>query len=342
MLTRNSVFPALKIRFSLELITLPLRYEWKLSRNTSTKKINGLITASFGSMTGIGEIAPNVRYGESPERVREEFDRLIPQLEREFSEDEWPEILQRLPACQALKMGLDMAVQNLLSAISGIPVSQRFGLKDPGKRAIGYTIPVMDPAEIEGFLVRENLHRFQWLKVKVNRDLGREMMEEVLRLFPGPVAIDGNEGWTNPEEALAFAKSLPPERILFLEQPLPSDQKENYVWLKGNSTVEIWGDESVLYTAEPEFWVKAFHGINVKLMKAGSFANAISLLKTARENQLKTMVGCMVETSLGISAALSLESLADYMDLDGFLLLQNEPFHLTEEKMGEVGFGPKA
>ena len=98
------------------------------------------------------------------------------------------------------------------------------------------------------------------------------------------------------------------------------------------------GDESILYKAEPDYWKRAFSGINVKLMKAGSLPNAVHLLKTARSIGLQTMVGCMVETSLGISAALSLESMADYMDLDGFILLENEPFGLVNETDGIVGF----
>jgi glutamate racemase len=80
----------------------------------------------------------------------------------------------------------------------------------------------------------------------------------------------------------------------------------------------------------------AFHGINVKLMKTGSLSRAVEMLRLARAAGLKTMIGCMVETSVGISAAMELESLADYMDLDGFMLLQEEPFRLVEEKGGRV------
>jgi L-alanine-DL-glutamate epimerase-like enolase superfamily enzyme len=230
-----------------------------------------------------------------------------------------------------------MAFQNLKAAIAGISLGEVLLLPPAKPREITYTIPVMEASEIEEFMGKEDLFRFQWLKVKVNKELASEMLESILNLYPGPVAIDGNEAWTSKEEVLEFASSLPKDRILFLEQPLPARQKEDYKWLFGRSPLEIWGDESVLNLPEPEYWQQAFHGINVKLMKAGTFDAAISLLQTAKSLGLKTMVGCMVETSLGISAALALESLADYMDLDGFLVLRNEPFGLVKEEKGVVG-----
>lgn len=230
-----------------------------------------------------------------------------------------------------------MAYQNLMAKREGKSLSGWLRLPEAGKREMAFTIPVMEASEISTFLVEQNAFRFKWLKIKVNKDLAAEMVTEVLRLFPGPVAIDGNEAWTEVEEVLNFQDRLELNRILFLEQPLSSAQRADYLRLKAKSKMEIWGDESVLHDAEPDFWKAAFDGINVKLMKAGSLGNAIRLLKTAKSNRLKTMIGCMVETSLGISAALSLESLADYMDLDGFLVIRNEPFGKVKEENGLVG-----
>jgi len=326
----------LKVHFSLEFISLPLRYEWKLSRNSSSQKINGIVTARFNSIEEKGEIAPNIRYQETPDLVQLEFDSVKPILESGFEVQEWNDILNKQPICQALRMGLDMAFQNLVSALEQNLPEERFGLRKAEARSICYTIPVMDKSEIEGFITRENLFRFSWLKIKVHKDSAFEMVNEAMKYYPGQIAIDGNESWLDPKQVLDFTGSLPKDRILFLEQPMPAAQKEDYIQLKGLSPIEIWADESVLGNADPDFWKMAFSGINVKLMKAGSFDNAIHLLKTARLAGLKTMVGCMVETSLGISAALALESLANYMDLDGFLLLENEPFHLVKEKNGVV------
>jgi L-alanine-DL-glutamate epimerase-like enolase superfamily enzyme len=327
-----------KISFSLELISLPLRYEWKLSRNTSLFKVNGIVTARYADKEGKGEIAPNIRYDETPDRVQAEFDASNSFLEQEITESNWPEILAVLSVCSALRTGIDMAFQNLMASIKGIPLHTQLDIQTAESRSICYTIPVMAPSDIAGFMEKENLFRFSWLKIKVHRDSALAMVEEVCRLYSGPVAIDGNESWTDVEAALEFAKAIPSAKILFLEQPMPAAQRDDYILLNKISPVPIWGDESILSKAEPEYWKQAFSGINVKLMKAGSLPNAIHLLKTARSIGLQTMVGCMVETSLGISAALSLESLADYMDLDGFILLEHEPFGLVNETDGIVRF----
>lgn len=301
-------------------------------------KVNGIVKARYHGKEGRGEIAPNIRYEETPERVEREFELSLPDLQKEFEEHQWPDILMKLSVCSSLRLGIDMAFQNLMAGIKGKSLCQQLNLPMASRRSVCYTIPVMDPSEIAGFMERENLFRFSWLKIKVHRDSALAMVEEVCRQYSGPIAIDGNESWTDVQAALEFAKAIPSDRILFLEQPLPAAQRDDYILLNEKSPVPIWGDESILYKSEPEYWKQAFSGINVKLMKAGSLPNAIHLLRSAKKEGLKTMVGCMVETSLGISAALSLESLADYMDLDGFILLQNEPFGLVKETDGVVMF----
>ena len=323
--------------FHLELQQLPLRYEWKLSRNTSTEKINGIIRATGSGHTGLGEVAPNIRYGESPESVQAEFKSCLPIISA-FQEEgkTWPEILRMLPACQALKTGLDMAMANWNAACAGKKLHAFFSLPAPRIREICYTIPVMDPGEIEHFIRKEHLKRFSWLKLKVNEPLASDILKKALEHFQGKIAIDGNEAWKDMDRLLRFIESLPVGRILFLEQPLPSDMREAYPVLKKQSGIEIWGDESVLGEAEPDYWKKAFSGVNIKLMKTGGIENAIDMLQKAKQSGLKTMIGCMVETSIGISAAMQLESLADFMDLDGFLLPVREPFGLVKEQDGKV------
>lgn len=326
----------MKIQFELQPLHLPLRYAWRLSRNSTTFKDNFIIRACRGSLEGLGEIAPNIRYGETPDRISSQFSTIKKQAEANADQPEWSDFLKGQPICQSLKMGLDMAHTRLLAAEKGKSLASYLNLAEPKPRPIAYTIPVMNPDEIQGFIEKENLNRFSWLKVKVNRELAFPMMEEILKRVNVPIAIDGNEAWTDVEEVAKFSTLLPKDRILFLEQPLPASQKDDYRKLSALSSLPIWGDESVLYEPDPEFWQAAFAGINVKLMKAGSIQGALDLLKTARSLGLQTMLGCMVESSIGISAAWTLESLADYVDLDGFLFLQKEPFELVEEKEGLI------
>jgi L-alanine-DL-glutamate epimerase-like enolase superfamily enzyme len=326
----------LKIEFQIQLIELPLRFEWKLSRNSSISKTNGIITAKYLNYEGLGEAAPNIRYEETPSRLINEFESISNELKNDIEEENWTKIIQGFNICSALRMGLDMAFQNLLANISSISLSEKFGLEKVNSRKIAFTIPIMDPEMIPDFIEKENLRRFSWIKIKVNKELALPIVNTVLKNYDGMVAIDGNEAWTKTNEVLDFVAKLDEDRILFLEQPLPAYFREGYEELGNKPSIEIWGDESILSNSEPEYWKKAFKGINVKLMKTGTLQNAIHLLDEAKRNGLRTMIGCMVETSIGISAALSLESKSDFMDLDGFLLLQKEPYGLVKEENGEV------
>jgi L-alanine-DL-glutamate epimerase-like enolase superfamily enzyme len=117
---------------------------------------------------------------------------------------------------------------------------------------------------------------------------------------------------------------------------MPSSLTEESVYLKKYAPFPLFADESI--TAEADFSVlkKMFDGVNVKLMKAGGYLNGIRLLREAKKQNMQTMIGCMVETTLGISSAMNLCSLADYVDLDSFLLVKNEPFKLVEEHGGKL------
>lgn len=318
-------------QFSLEWKELPLRYAWRLSRNTSLAKTNGIVRLSWAGMQGMGEVAPNIRYGETVESVEAAFRAFCSRMPQP---GDWTRFAEQsnLPSC--LLAGLDMAFQDARIRREGTGNSPFRGLPPVSPRPMAYTIPVMGGEELRDFFLRENLSRFSWLKLKVNRELASEALAALLSVYSGPVAIDGNEAWTDAGELLQFCRGLPPGRILFLEQPMPDSLRHLFPGVKAGSPVPVWGDESVLQQPDPLFWMESFSGINVKLMKAGTLERARTLLETARNAGLGTMIGCMVETSLGISAALRLESLADYLDLDGFLLLESEPFGLLREEGG--------
>jgi L-alanine-DL-glutamate epimerase-like enolase superfamily enzyme len=122
--------------------------------------------------------------------------------------------------------------------------------------------------------------------------------------------------------------------LTLIEQPMPAAMKDEALYIKKYSTFPVFADESVIADVDFDYISSAFDGINMKLMKAGSYRNGISILKEARRLKMKTMIGCMVETTLGIGSGLRLESLADYIDLDSYLLLKDEPFHLVKEEEG--------
>jgi L-alanine-DL-glutamate epimerase-like enolase superfamily enzyme len=176
------------------------------------------------------------------------------------------------------------------------------------------------------------------LKIKVNQAEGLELLREVAHVLPGhALLVDGNEAWPDADAVLQFlerAAALPGLNLRFLEQPLPAAFADHYRYLQPRSLVPLLADESVTDTADFADIAQQFHGVNVKLMKAGGYRRGIELLRNTRAHGLMPMLGCMVETSVGIAAAMQISALADVHDLDGFLIVKDEPFGLVTEAAG--------
>jgi L-Ala-D/L-Glu epimerase len=146
--------------------------------------------------------------------------------------------------------------------------------------------------------------------------------------------LDGNESWQQEDELLNFLHQLDKKRVLFVEQPMPAAAAAAYAHVKPLSPLPIIADESVTDDVDFELLREQFHGVNIKLMKAGGYLNAVRLLKEIRKHGMLAMLGCMVETSLGIWSAMQLSSAFDFVDLDGSLIIENEPFGLIKEEQG--------
>ncbi|TFG55784.1 MAG: dipeptide epimerase, partial [Candidatus Aminicenantes bacterium] len=141
-----------------------------------------------------------------------------------------------------------------------------------------------------------------------------------------PLRVDANEGWKSKEEALDMINWMTGQGVELVEQPLPASQLEDYAWLKDRVKVPIFADESLIQASDLPRIAPYFHGFNIKLMKCGGVQEAVRLAGMARALGLKLMIGCMIESSLGISAGAAIASLFDHADLDGNLLVSNDPF----------------
>jgi L-alanine-DL-glutamate epimerase-like enolase superfamily enzyme len=211
-------------------------------------------------------------------------------------------------------------------------------LKIPKPKSVftAFSMPIMPIDELCSFYNDHNLKRFKHLKLKVNAENAVEAFQEISKVAHQPIMVDGNETWQNPDDVLKYIKALNTNKLLFIEQPMPASEIEAYKYLKPKASVEIIADESVTNNADMSQLKLQFHGINMKLMKAGGYIKGLEILNSARENGLKTMIGCMVETSIGISAAMNLCANVDYIDLDGFLIIKNEPYGLINEIEGQL------
>lgn len=327
--------------WSIKEIELPLKFTWNISRNSSDIKRNFIVEVRNGAFSGIGEVAFNVRYNESRELILEKFE----EFKQEAQQADFNGIesvvafLDRMDLPQSLKFGIESSFVHYVAKLSGKNVPQLLGTNTVSSVKTSFSIPIMEISKIEEFIKVNQLERFSVLKIKVNKDNATEMTNEVLRLSKVPLRVDANEAFTSTSDVLNFINSLTySNRIEFLEQPLPASMHEEALELKKHSPLTLIADESVTSQDINEYYVDRFHGVNIKLMKSGGYLKGLKQLRQAKILGLKSMLGCMVETSLGISCALNLSSGVDYLDLDGFLLIKNDPFNVLSEENGRVFF----
>ncbi len=320
------------LTWSIEEIKLDLKFNWKISRGESDKKIIYIITVKKDQLFGQGEVAGLT--------LSERTESLIPQYFEEFkkkSPQNLKEVLEiKLPS--HLRLGVSSALTQLQAKEAGQKLYEFLGQKKIKNIPTSFSLPIMDPSDIKDFFNQYNLSRFQSLKVKINQQSGIQAIEKIREFYKSPLRIDANEDFTTHQAALEFITAIKNQNIQFIEQPLPIQLIEESIKLKSKSPLPIFADESLQSQPIDDSITSAFHGVNIKLMKSGSLQNAIDQKAQAKSQGLKTMLGCMVETTLGIQTALNISDGFDYYDLDGFLFFKDEPFNLVTEKNGELNF----
>ena len=329
----------MQLSWSIDSITLDLKYIWKISRNATDQKTNLIVTVGDGTFSGQGEAAPNIRYNESAE----EGQRIFPSFQKKVSDSEVNPanivaLCKDLGLFNSLSFAIESAWYRYEEKRSGKSFYELAGIESPGSIHTSYTIPIVETGELKKFYTDNRLGRFQFIKLKVNSDNAFESLRYLLTFSEVPVMVDANESFTDVEECIRWLEKIKKMPVVLVEQPLPSRLIDESEYMKKYSPFTLFADESMTDQADFGKLKKSFDGVNMKLMKAGSFQNGIRLLKEARKNKMQTMIGCMVETTLGISSAMRLCSLTDYADLDSFILVKEEPFKLIDEVNGELSF----
>lgn len=319
--------------WNIEQKKLPLRFTWKISRNSSDEKTNLFIKLVDSGFESFGEVAPNIRYGETVESILNQFEDFKNKYNKDIKNiDEFTTFLDSLNLFHSLRFGIESAYINLQCKIKNITPAEYFNLELPTDIATSFSVPIVEISEIKDFI--SILKRFKSLKIKVNAETGLDMIKEVVKYTDQKLRIDGNEAWNNVDELIKFIEEIKDYNIEFIEQPMPSKLVEEYKYLKPLCPFDLIADESIEDKGDYSELKQQFHGVNMKLMKAGGYINGLKILNEARKNNLKTMIGCMIETSLGIYSAYNLSSGVDYLDLDGFLIIKDDPFKLVKEEDG--------
>jgi L-alanine-DL-glutamate epimerase-like enolase superfamily enzyme len=329
------------LHWSIELITLDLKYTWKISRNATDQKKNLIVTVGDGMFEGKGEAAPNIRYKETAEEGLlhfSNFQKSVSDIINDVSDIH--STCKSSGIFNSLAFAIESAWFHYNEKKSKKSFYELAGILPPEKIITSYTIPIMDPGKLKEFYQENNLERFPYIKLKVNSDTSYESLKELLRFCSNPIMVDANESFTDVEQCILWLEKIKKYDLVFVEQPMPDSYKEESVYLKKHSPFSLFADESMTDKADFSELKKAFDGVNMKLMKAGGYVNGIRLLKEAKKAGMKTMIGCMVETTLGISSAMRLCNLVDYADLDSFMLVKEEPFGLVKEYKGVLDFSP--
>ncbi|RPH34607.1 dipeptide epimerase [bacterium] len=234
----------------------------------------------------------------------------------------------------AAKAAVDIALHDWLGKKMGFPWYRIWGLGPEDAPRSSMTIGI-DTAENLRARVKE-AEGFPVLKVKLGTERDRETIQTIREVTDVPLRVDVNQGWKDREEALRMAEWLAANRVELIEQPLPKDRLDDHAWLNERSPIPIIADESVVRLGDIRTVHGAFAGINVKLMKCTGMREAYRMILLAHGLGMKVMLGCMTETSCGISAAAQLAPMVDWTDLDGALLIANDPFRGATVRNGEI------
>jgi L-alanine-DL-glutamate epimerase-like enolase superfamily enzyme len=325
------------LNWNIQQIRLDLKYTWKLSRNATDHKLNNIITVTDHTCSGKGEVAPNIRYNETPEGMLAEFERFLAAgPEKIQSIEDLTTILAQLKLPNALRFGIESAYIHWKCAKNKRSVAAYLGITEPTEVSTSFSLPIMPSEDIAGFYNQYNLKRFKRLKLKVNAEQAHDLLQAITTVTNQPLIVDANEGWKDPDTLLSFLHELKPYNIALIEQPMPAGMDAEYAYVKNQSPFVLMADESVCDHADFDQLKHQFHGINMKLMKAGGYLNGMRLLHEANKHNMRTMVGCMIETSLGISSAMHLCTGVEFVDLDGFMIVKDEPFGIVKENEGNL------
>ncbi len=296
----------------------PLKQAFRIARGTKTEAVVVVATIREGEFCGRGECVPYARYGESVRSVTDEIERLRPEIEGGISR----ESLQPLLPAGAARNALDCALVDLEAKVAGKPAFALFGLDPPAPAPTAFTLSVDEPAAMGRAAAEAAAKGYRLLKLKIagGQDLAR--VEAVRNSAPhARLIVDANEGWT-PEDYDALTPGLAALGVALIEQPLKAE--DDSFLLRAEAPVPLCADESCHTRADLQRIRGRYSHINVKLDKAGGLTEAVALAREASALGLKLMVGCMVSTSLAMAPASLLAGMADFVDLDGPLLLARD------------------
>lgn len=323
------------MKISYNPFELNLKHPFTIAKFSRTSTPIMLMEISYEGYTGFGEASMVPYMGENIESAMAFMAKVnLSWLKAPFDFDELIAYLDSIaPGNPNIKAAVDIALHDLRGKMEQKPCFQYFN-SDPSKMPpTSYTLGIDTPEVLlQKIKEGENCHI---IKVKLGRDNDKDLINTIRSASDKPLYVDANQGWTDKQQGLDMVFWLHEQGVVLIEQPMAKDDPDSNAWITERSPIAIVGDESVQRFDDVEKAQGVYHAINMKLMKSAGMHEGYRMIMKAKELGLKTMIGCMSETSCGTLAAAALAPLCDWADLDGPFLTSNNPYNDPDFKDGK-------
>lgn len=321
-----------------EVKRLKLRHTWTTTMSSSDFRDVIYFRLQKAGITGLGEGAPIVRYHETAaqgvQTINTDLKDWLAALDPFKYSKAQAELFRRVDGQFAMKAAIDIALFDWLGKRLGVPVYRYFGLDAADAPLTTFSIGI-DTPEVTRQKVRE-AEAYPVLKIKVGLSSDEQTLDAVRAVTKKPLRVDANEGWKTKEEAVRKINWLETQGVEFVEQPLPAAMLDDMNWIRKRVHLPIIADEACLHPQDIPKLAPHFDGVNIKVDKCGGLLEAFRMIQIAKSLGLKTMLGCMVSSSVAITAAAHLSPLVDWADLDGNLLIGNDPYQGVRVVQGKL------
>ena len=323
------------MKLDVQSFDLKLTTPFRISRHVQYTAANVLVQITHEGVIGIGEAAPSEHYGEYRETVLATLELLTNELgDDPFALDD---ILKHLDHVIRLnpsaKAAIDMALYDLVGKLLNVPVYKLLGVSAAQTPLTSFTIGIDTPENMAQKALAAS--EYPILKIKVGTPNDRANLKAIREVSDAIIRVDANTAWT-PKEAVRAINDLAEFNIEFVEQPVDPHDLAGLKYVREHVSLPIITDESSITVEDIPRVAECTDGINIKLMKCGGLYHALKMIHVARAHNLKIMVGCMIESSLAITAAAHLTPLIDYADLDGHLLVDDDPYTGVQVEHGRL------
>lgn len=307
------------------IIYLKNKHVFRIAHGSRTGLDTFIVELTDGQFRGLGEAAPVPYYGFTAETLRDLLEKFRPEIEAyslTSAEDFWEYMNPHIGHLRFAQCALDIAAHDLVAHKAQKPLYAHWGLALPENLPLSnFTIGI---GEIPEMVARMKEQNFPIYKIKLGTPHDIEIVQELRKRSNAIFRVDANTAW-GVEETIKNAKAFEKLGVEFIEQPLKTDNWQGMEEVMKYVRIPIIADESCIQEEDVEKCHGRFHGINIKLAKCGGLTPARRMIAHARQLGLQVMVGCMSESSIGISAIAQLLPLIDYVDMDGALLIANDP-----------------